>query len=197
MWFILFFYILLYQYIINSEKKIEEYVKNNLRAPPILLVKKWGKNLSAEEIQTVNDRIKWRGQLGKPPGIFFGNFFFKKKCLGPDSGALNNTKKWKATTPHSFKSPYICQGDIGYFSFKNKKYGAFFCGVQTFSRKVFAVPIPNVSTPSLIKAIEQMVKVIMFGQISDELRLIKNPCLAKRIQNYTHPTFWWGVGFEK
>lgn len=76
--FFIFVIILIYAYILNSEKKVEAYVKNNLRAPPLVLVKKWGKDLSAEEIQTVNDRIKWRGQLGKTPGlgIFFPLIYF-------------------------------------------------------------------------------------------------------------------------
>lgn len=46
------------------EQKIKEFIKNNLRAPPLSLVQQWGKHLSAEQIQTVNDRIKLRGQLG-------------------------------------------------------------------------------------------------------------------------------------
>lgn len=130
-----------------------------MRAPPIELVKKWGNKLSAEQIKTVNEGIKWRGQLGNLwfSRLMKNSYFFYH--LGPDSGALNNTKKWKATTPHNFKSIYICQGDLGFFSYKSKKYGVFFCAVQTFTRRVFAVPIPNSSTSSLIKAIEQMVKV--------------------------------------
>lgn len=50
-------------------------MKNNLRAPPIFLVKRWGKNLSTEEVQTVNNRLKWRGQLGNI------TFCFKKKLF--------------------------------------------------------------------------------------------------------------------
>lgn len=63
-------------------------------------------------------------------------------------------------TPKSFLSPFIVQGDIGFFSYKNKNYGKFFCGVQTFSKKIFAVPIRNLKTPTLIKAIEAMTKVL-------------------------------------
>jgi hypothetical protein len=48
------------------EKKCQVYIQNNLRAPPIALVKKWGKQLkfSAEEIQNVNENIQLRHQLG-------------------------------------------------------------------------------------------------------------------------------------
>jgi hypothetical protein len=47
----------------------------------------------------------------------------------------------------------------GFFSYNNKKYGQFFCAVQTFTGKVFAVPIRNVKTKSLIDAIQLMTKV--------------------------------------
>ncbi len=103
---------------------------------------------------------------------------------GPDPGFLSHTKKWKKTTPRSFQSPYYAQGDIGnvkpskkfflfivlrsvfyilgFFSYNNKKYGQFFCAVQTFTGKVFAVPIRNVKTKSLIDAIQLMTKVAKF-----------------------------------
>jgi hypothetical protein len=102
---------------------------------------------------------------------------------GPDPGFLSHTKNWKKTTPRSFQSPYYAQGDIGnlnnqkifrftvsfyvfnvpgFFSYNNKKYGQFFCAVQTFTGKVFAVPIRNVKTKSLIDAIQLMTKVAGF-----------------------------------
>jgi len=49
---------------------------------------------------------------------------------------------------------------LGFFSYNNKKYGQFFCAVQTFTGKVFAVPIPNVKTDSLIEAIHKMTQVL-------------------------------------
>jgi hypothetical protein len=88
----------------------------------------------------------------------------------------------KNTTPRSFQSPYYAQGDIGkknrspldccvstcfyhvpgFFSYNNRKYGQFFCAVQTFKGKILAVPIRNVKTKSLIEAIQLMIKVVSF-----------------------------------
>ncbi len=119
-------------------------------------------NLDYQEIKQINDRIHLRANLG------------------PDPGFLSNTKNWKRTTPRSFRSPYYAQGDIGnrnyikqafyfiiiltfylgFFSDNNKKYGQFFCAVQTFTGKVFAVPLPNVKTDSLIEAIHKMTQVL-------------------------------------
>jgi hypothetical protein len=91
---------------------------------------------------------------------------------------------WKKTTPSSFRSPFFAQGDIGtvpllyffqliliyiyiyinfflgFFNYKNKKYGAFFCAVQTFSKTVFAFPIKDLKSDTLIKALEAMSKVL-------------------------------------
>jgi hypothetical protein len=48
---------------------------------------------------------------------------------------------------------------LGFFSYKNKKYGQFFCAVHTFTGKIFATPLRNVKTKSLIEAIQLMTKV--------------------------------------
>ncbi len=87
---------------------------------------------------------------------------------------------WKKTTPTSFRSPFFAQGDIGnaippplhlffientffsalgFFNYKNKKYGAFFCAVQTFNRRIFALPIKDLKSDTLFKAVETMSKV--------------------------------------
>ncbi len=69
---------------------------------------------------------------------------------------LNNQKLFRFTVLLSvFHVP-------GFFSYNNKKYGQFFCAVQTFTGKVFAVPIRNVKTKSLIDAIQLMTKVAGF-----------------------------------
>ena len=86
-------------------------------------------------------------------------FFYTKNYLGPDSGVLSNTKKWKKTTPRSFYSPFFVQGDIGFFHYKGKQYGQFFCAVQTFTKKIFILPIKNLKSESLIEAIRAMIKV--------------------------------------
>jgi len=94
---------------------------------------------------------------------------------------------WKKTTPASFKSPFYAQGDIGkfppppsppphpplplffwlifrffsgFFSHNNKKFGAFFCAVQTFNGYLFAIPIKNLKVDTLFKAVEAMSKVL-------------------------------------
>jgi len=108
------------------------------------------------------------------------NYFFP----GPDPGHISNSHMWKKTTPSSFRSPFFAQGDIGtvpllyffqliliyiyiyinfflgFFNYKNKKYGAFFCAVQTFSKTVFAIPIKDLKSDTLIKALEAMLKVL-------------------------------------
>lgn len=48
------------------ENQCKSYIRNNLRAPSIPLVKKWGRKLglSVEEVASVNDRLLIRQQLG-------------------------------------------------------------------------------------------------------------------------------------
>lgn len=73
---------------------------------------------------------------------------------------MSNSKRWKATTPESFKSIYYSQGDLGFFAYNKKSYGQFFVAVNTFTKKVFACPIKNTKTATLLEAIGQMKKVI-------------------------------------
>lgn len=79
--------------------------------------------------------------------------------LGPDIGMLSNTKQWKANTPLSLYSPFFVQGDVGFFHYKGKQYGQFFCAIQTFTKRVFATPLRNLKSETLIEAIETMLKV--------------------------------------
>lgn len=51
------------------------------------------------------------------------------------------------------------QGDIGFFQYKGKAYGQFFCAVQTFTKRIFVVSIRNLKAESLVQAIEKMIKV--------------------------------------
>ena len=62
--------------------------------------------------------------------------------------------------PSSFKSIYICQGDIGFFSRDKKTYGMFITFVNTYSTHVFACPVSNTKMSSLVEAVGQMLKVI-------------------------------------
>ena len=61
--------------------------------------------------------------------------------------------------PSSFKSIYICQGDIGFFSLDKKTYGMFITFVNTYSTHVFACPVSNTKMSSLVEAVGQMLKV--------------------------------------
>ena len=58
--------------------------------------------------------------------------------------------------PSSFKSIYICQGDIGFFSRDKKTYGMFITFVNTYSTHVFACPVSNTKMSSLVEAVGQM-----------------------------------------
>ncbi len=78
---------------------------------------------------------------------------------GPDVGELGNTKTWKNSQPTSVRSPYVSEGDLGFFSYKKKRYGAFFLAVQTYSRRIFVAPIANTKAESIYKAIGLMLKV--------------------------------------
>ena len=70
-------------------------------------------------------------------------------------------------------SPFFVQGDLGFFQYKGKKYGQFFCAVQTFTKRVFAIPIRNIKSETLIDALETMLKVknIFIFQNSNDLCL--------------------------
>jgi hypothetical protein len=49
---------------------------------------------------------------------------------------------------------------LGFFNYKNKKYGSFFCAVQSFSGFIFATPIKDLKADTLFKAVEAMTKVL-------------------------------------
>jgi hypothetical protein len=59
----------------------------------------------------------------------------------------------------SFRSPYTVQADIGFFAQHKKAYGAFFCAVQTFTQKIFALPLKNTRSETLMEALGHMLKV--------------------------------------
>jgi hypothetical protein len=80
--------------------------------------------------------------------------------LAPERGSLNNTSLHKKTTPTCFRSPFTVQGDLGFIATNKKKYGIFFVGVQTYSRRLFCIPIKNNKSPTLVAAIQAMLKVI-------------------------------------
>lgn len=79
--------------------------------------------------------------------------------LGPDPGYITNSKKWQMTTPQNYTSPYLCHGDIGFFSYKNRRYGQFLLVVQTYTKKIFVLKMINLKVKSFLAAFEIMLKV--------------------------------------
>jgi hypothetical protein len=166
------------------EKKCDAYIRDNLKAPSLKLVMQWGRQLHMDPstIKALSARIKLRHALGisQPPPVCH-HFCINAQSLGPDPGHLSNSKNWKRTTPRSFRSPYFAQGDIGkkntptpllsfyniltlfvgFFYYKKKKYGAFFCAVQTYTGFVYAAPIKNLKNETLFDAVRAMSKVKM------------------------------------
>ncbi len=76
--------------------------------------------------------------------------------LGPDVGELGYTVTWKKAQPTSVRSPYVSEGDFGFFSYKQKRYGVLFLALQTHSRRIFVTPIANTKAQSLYKTISLM-----------------------------------------
>jgi len=64
--------------------------------------------------------------------------------------------------PHSIRSPRYAQGDLGFISLNNKLYGIFLCVVDTYSKQIFAIPIKNNKSDSLISAIKSMMQVCAY-----------------------------------
>jgi len=89
--------------------------------------------------------------------LFFITFF-----PGPGSGAMSNSKRWKEALPTSFRSPYVAQGDLGFFSSHGKQYGAFYLAVNTYSGLITVTKIPNTKMETLILAVGKMTKVIIW-----------------------------------
>ena len=148
--------------------KCREYTQQRLRAPPFSLVQQWGKKLKLplKDIQSISDSLPLRHALGNlPPPPRPSPLWRKSFCLilvfflAPERGSLNNTSKYKKTTPTCFRSPFTVQGDLGFISTNKKKYGIFFVAVQTFSRRIFCIPIKNSKSSTLIEAIQAMLKV--------------------------------------
>jgi len=103
--------------------------------------------------------------------------------LGSESGALNNTKKWKKITPQSIKSPFYAMADLGFFYYKNKRYGAFYCSVNTFTRRIFCIPIKNTKSSTLIEAIGLMLKDKHFKRVKTVLFDGESGLRSKNAQN--------------
>jgi len=72
---------------------------------------------------------------------------------------MSNAKRWRASLPTSFKSPFHAQADLGYFSLGRKQYGGFFLAVNCFSGHICVFKINNTRMPTLLTAIGKMTKV--------------------------------------
>lgn len=122
-------------------------------------------------------------------------FFGKKRFLNffcvsaPDSGALNNTKTFRRTTPTSFRSPFVAQGDLGYIFKHKKKYGLFFVAVQTWTGRVFACSIKNKNKNSLVQAISLMLKDKAFGRTATLLFDGESGLNSKKTQKEIYDKF--------
>jgi hypothetical protein len=75
---------------------------------------------------------------------------------------MSNSKRWKEALPTSFRSPYVAQGDLGFFSSHGKQYGAFYLAVNTYSGLITVTKIPNTKMETLILAVGKMTKVIIW-----------------------------------
>lgn len=73
---------------------------------------------------------------------------------------MSHSKKWRETLPTSFTSPFFAQGDLGFFSSKTKKYGAFFLAVNSYTGLIHVSKISNTKMDTLVTAIGHMSKVI-------------------------------------
>lgn len=142
-----------------------DYVKENLRAPPHRQVLEWAKTLKVDpsEARLISDRTPYRHQLGThppPPPLQIKVLLCVFFLIGPGSGAMSHSKKWRETLPTSFTSPFFAQGDLGFFSSKTKKYGAFFLAVNSYTGLIHVSKISNTKMDTLVTAIGHMSKVI-------------------------------------
>jgi len=103
--------------------------------------------------------------------------------LGSESGALSNSKNWKRITPHSLKSPFYVQGDIGFFYYKKKRYGQFYIAVNTYTKRIFCIPLRNTKSASLIEAIGAMLKEKEFKRTKTLLFDGESGLRSQKVQN--------------
>ena len=101
----------------HEEKKCRDFVRVNLRAPPSKLVFIWGRQLKLEPatINEISDRSPLRHSLGasNPPPPFPPSSIQIIICRSRQWTDVKFSTNWKKTTPPSFRSPYVTQGDLG------------------------------------------------------------------------------------
>lgn len=116
--------------------------------------------------------------------------YFFLPPTGPDVGNLGNTKRWKKITPTSFRSPFLCQGDIGFFYKARKRYGIFLVIVQTWTGRIYSSPIANTRANTLIDALTTLLKVRIVGVVVVVVffttLILALFCPGKVLQEYTN-----------
>ena len=163
-------------------RKCLAYQKAQLKVPAERLVQRWGQQmgLSRQATQDVSSALELRFAYGKYYFYYFFKCIMTMDGLGGEPGYMNNTPRWKKSTPPIFRSPFLVQGDIGkspgvgfpplykilnkrlllgFFSKEKRKYGQFIVFVQTFTKHVWACPLPNTRFVSLLAAIKKMQQV--------------------------------------
>jgi len=76
---------------------------------------------------------------------------------------MSHSKRWRDSLPTSFKSPFMAQGDLGFFSAHRKTYGSFFLAVNSYSGYIHVSKISNTKLATLVEAVAKMVKVNKFS----------------------------------
>lgn len=72
---------------------------------------------------------------------------------------MSHAKQWRESMPTSFRSPFISQGDLGFFSLNKKQYGSFMLCVNTYSGFIHISKIANTKLETLVQAVGEMSKV--------------------------------------
>jgi len=118
-----------------AEKKCYNFIKNNLRAPPIPLVKKWGTKmgLSPQETASVNDRLLIRHQLGTKKKHYFPSSLLKKHFYRSRFRSAQQHKKTsKSHTTIIFISLFIARRYRIYSLQKKAIWTIFLCNKYLF-----------------------------------------------------------------
>ena len=72
---------------------------------------------------------------------------------------MSKSKQWRETMPSSFQSPFLTQGDLGFFSINKKQYGSFMLCANTYSGLIHVSKISNTKLETLVQAVGEMSKV--------------------------------------
>lgn len=81
-------------------------------------------------------------------------------------------------------SPYLVQGDVGFFFYRKKKYGQFIVYVNTFTKRIFAKPINNLKSETLIKTVAALMQEKEFKNIKTILFDGESGLRSKNVQTF-------------